>query len=111
MTTNELYAIAAVDLILGLIAFFICFCRAVVTDSTVLRRVRLKFVLLGPASLAFGLSPLWGDWPGLVNPCVLAAIVIGLLAETFQWGKGAPNSVKIDTTTQQLEGKDESPQS
>lgn len=102
MTINQVYFIATLDAILGFAVFFICFCRAVVSDKNVLRRVRLKFVLLGPASLAFGLSPLWGDWPGLVNPLLLISIVIGLLAETFQWRDGPPNSVKVDTMPAEL---------
>jgi len=102
MTTEHIYMIAAIDAALGVAVFFICFCRAVVSDAMVLRRVRLKFVLLGPASLAFGLSPLWGDWPGIINPLLLLAIIIGLLSETFQWHNGPPNSVKIDTMPNEL---------
>lgn len=102
MTTQQVYVIAAIDLALSIAVFFICFCRVVVSDPTVLKRVRLKFVLLGPASLAFGMSPLWGDWPGWVNPVLLLAIVVGLLAETFQWRNGPPSNVKIDTMPNEL---------
>ena len=102
MTITQTYAIAAVNAALGALIFFICFCRVVVTNVTVLKRVRLKFVLLGPAALAFGLSPLWGDYPGIISPLLLLAIVIGLLAETYQWRNGPPNSVKINTMPAEL---------
>lgn len=95
-------AIAALDLVLGVTVFIICFCRAVVSTKDVLRRVRLKFTLLGPAALAFGVSPLWGDWPGIINPILLLAIVVGLLAESFQWKSGPPASVKPDTMPDEL---------
>lgn len=94
--------IAAADLLLGLAVFFICFCRAVVSSKKVLRRVRLKFTLLGPAALAFGLSPLWGDWPGLINPILLVAILAGLLAESFQWKGKPPDSVMPDTMSDDM---------
>lgn len=102
---NQVYVIAALDVILSVIVFFICFCRAVVSDKTVLRRVRLKFALLGPSALAFGLSPLWGDWPGWVNPLMLLAVVVGLLAETYQWRKGPPKGVRMESVRADLEAK------
>jgi len=95
--------IAVIDVVLGSVIWFVCFCRAVVNDKTVLRRVRLKFVLLGPASLAASLSPLWGDTPHYTDPILLGAILIGLLAETYQWKKGPPDNVKVDSVIGKLE--------
>lgn len=101
-----IYAIAAADAVLGCVIFFVCFCRAVVSDTTVLKRVRAKFVLLGPSALAFGFSPLWGDWPGYVNVAILVAVLYGLFAETFQWRDGPPNNVRIDSVRAELESED-----
>lgn len=99
---RTVYLIAGLDALLGIIVFCICFCRAVVSNKSVLRRVRFKFVLLGPTSLAFGLAPLWGDWPSWINPMLLLAIVFGLLAETYQWRTGPPDNVNKDTMSDQL---------
>lgn len=97
MDPKYLQIVAVIDAVLGVTIFIVCFCRAVVSNQNVLRRVRLKFVLLGPSSLAFGLSPLWGDWPGWINPILLGAITVGLFAETFQWKKGPPANVCTDS--------------
>lgn len=98
MTTMQwIYLMALIDAAMGAGVFFICFCRVVATSGKVLKRVRLKFALLGPAALAFGLSPLWGDYPGWVNPLFLGAVLVGLLAETYQWRRGAPPETRVDT--------------
>lgn len=106
MEFKHLAVIAALDAILGVAIFFVCFCRIVATDKTVLKRVRLKFVLLGPAALAFGASPLWGDWPGLVNPILLTSILAGLIAETYQWRRGPPSGVFLDEPDSDFEYKE-----
>lgn len=94
--------LAAIDAAMGVAIFFVCFCRVVVSNANVLKRVRLKFALLGPSALFFGLSPLWGDWPGVVNPVLLAAILVGLFAETYQWKKGPPPGVNLDSVRAEL---------
>ena len=91
------YVLALMNAIMGLGIMFVCFCRTVVASQRVLGRVRLKFIVLGPAGLALGFSPWWGNLPGYSETFMLAAVLIGLLAETYQWRKGPPDSVSIDT--------------
>lgn len=97
MSAKMVYALATVDAFLGGFIFFVCFCRVVVSSKKVLGRVRLKFIVLGPAALAFGISPLWGSLPGYVEPLFMLAVAIGLLSETYQWRNGPPDSVKEET--------------
>ena len=94
-TTSEL-AWATANVLASGTVFFICFCRAIATDKHVLKRVRAKFALLGTAFVMFGVSPVWGQYPGALGFFVSVSVVIGLLAETYQWGKGAPDSVKFE---------------
>lgn len=91
------FALATLDLILGGFIFFVCFCRVVVSSKKVLGRVRLKFIVLGPAALAFSLSPLWGNLPAYSDTGLMLAISVGLLSETYQWKDGPPDSVRCDT--------------
>lgn len=97
MELTYLKAIAAGNFLLSGVIFFVCFCRSVVSDKTVLRRVRLKYVLLGPAAMGFGLKPVLGGHPDYTDTILLIAVAVGLFAETFQWRWGAPDNVKVDT--------------
>lgn len=102
MTAEQIYAAALADAILGSAIFFICFCRIVVSSKKVVGRVRLKYILLGPTALMFGWSMLWGDMPGLVSPILMIAVLVGLLTETWQWKKGPPDNVRLDTMPDDL---------
>ena len=106
MTTMQwIYLMALADCVMGVSVFFVCFCRVVVTSGKVLRRVRFKYCVLGVSALAFGFSPLWGDYPGVVNPILLGAVLAGLLAETYQWRKGAPPETNVDTMPAELQNQ------
>lgn len=101
-TLKMIYALAFINAFTGSAIMFICFCRTVVSSQKVLGRVRLKFILLGPASLGLGWSPFWGNLPGYAETAMLIAVLIGLLSETYQWYKGPPDTVCMDTMPGEL---------
>ena len=99
---NNYYAMAIVNLAACLVVFCTCVCRITAVDKTVLLRVRMKFILLGPSALIFGISPLWGDWPGYASLAFSVSSAIGLLAETYQWKHGSPASTRLETMPAEL---------
>lgn len=99
---DERYAMAIVNFVVCIIVFCICVCRSTLSDKDVLLRVRLKFVLLGPSALMFGISPIWDDWPGWASSIFSASVAISLMAESFQWKHGPPASVKLETMPSEL---------
>ena len=103
--TTEMFAWAGANFFSSAGVFFVCFCRAAASDKKVLKRVRAKFALLGSAFAVFACAPIWGQYVGAAGFAVSFATLLGLLAETYQWGEGPPSSVKFDQMPPEMKEK------
>lgn len=97
------YLLAALNLVVGISIFCICVCRMAVSSKNVLGRVRLKYILMGPAGLATALNPVWGWFSSTyATSFLMIAVLIGLMSEAYQWGNGPPASVREDAMPREV---------
>jgi heme A synthase len=74
------------------IIVFVCICRLDKIDKRVLLRVGVQYVLLLMAAATFGASPWLFDMPGWPSVFFSGAVMIMLVADSYQWRRGAPAS-------------------
>jgi len=94
---NHLYLPAGLTFILCAAIIFVCICRLDKIDKSVRLRVGFQYVVLLMAAAALALAPIFGQFPGWGVVVFAGAVLFMLLADSFQWHHGPPESASAPT--------------
>lgn len=89
---TALYLPAGVNFIICMAIIFVCICRLDKIDSSVRLRVGFQYVALLMASAGLAAAPFFWQFPGWAVVIFAGAVLFMLLADSFQWHHGPPES-------------------
>lgn len=89
---TNVYLLAVVNLLLSSAVAYGCLCRLAKMDGDVLKRVQSEYaVYMGACGLS-AFSPWFGEWPGMAQIGVMAALLFGMVCSSHAWTYGPPPS-------------------
>jgi hypothetical protein len=86
------YLTAGLNAMFSLAIVFVCICRADKITRPVLARVKLSYIVLVMAAASNGASPWLFELPGWPSVFFSGAVLLMLIADSFQWKNGPPES-------------------
>ncbi len=94
---SSLYLPAGVNFIICWAIIFVCICRLNHINKKVLRRVGIQYVLLLMTTAGLAFAPFLWQFPGWAVVFFTGAVLFMLLADSFQWHNGPPESTTTPT--------------
>ena len=86
------YLFAGLNGVASLAIIFVCICRADKMVDEVLIRVKAQYVVLVMASAGNAASPWLFEMPGWPQTAFTGAVLFMLVADSYQWRGGPPES-------------------